>query len=232
MGSVSLAENVEKVRRRIVAACRVSGRDPADVRLLLATKTVPVERIREVLALGEALFGENRVQELAAKAPLLRDTSAAWHMIGHLQTNKVRQVVEWAEVIQSVDRPHLVEALDHELEKRGGTLDVFLQVNTSGEAEKSGVAPEGAEELARRIARSPRLRLRGLMTIPRASEDPEGARPSFRLLRELRDRLSSSGLGPIPELSMGMSGDLEVAVEEGSTIVRVGTAVFGERTPS
>src|SRR5690606_38005028 len=150
---------------------------------------------------GATLFGENRVQELARKAPELEDLPIEWHMIGHLQTNKVRQVLDRAQVIQSVDRPSLVQALERELEKRDARVKVYLQVNTSGEESKSGVRPEEAESLARAILRSGRLELEGLMTIATNSPDPEDARRCFRLLREVRDRLVGQGLGDLRELS-------------------------------
>lgn len=227
--STEIRSKLAALRERIDAACRAAGRSPDEVRLLLASKTQPPERIREAVEAGATLFGENRVQELARKAPELEDLPIEWHMIGHLQTNKVRQVLDRAQVIQSVDRPSLVQALERELEKRDARVKVYLQVNTSGEESKSGVRPEEAESLARAILRSGRLELEGLMTIATNSPDPEDARRCFRLLREVRDRLFGQGLGDLRELSMGMSGDLEVAIEEGSTLLRVGSAVFGER---
>jgi len=227
--STEIRSKLAALRERIDAACRAAGRSPDEVRLLLASKTQPPERIREAVEAGATLFGENRVQELARKAPELEDLPIEWHMIGHLQTNKVRQVLDRAQVIQSVDRPSLVQALERELEKRDARVKVYLQVNTSGEESKSGVRPEEAESLARAILRSGRLELEGLMTIATNSPDPEDARRCFRLLREVRDRLVGQGLGDLRELSMGMSGDLEVAIEEGSTLLRVGSAVFGER---
>lgn len=227
--SSEVAQALAQLRRRVEEACRAAGRAPEEVRLLLASKTQPAERVLEAFAAGATLFGENRVQELVQKASALRDWPIEWHVIGHLQTNKVRRALDWARVIQSVDRVSLVDALVHELEKRDARLRVYLQVNTSGEASKSGVPPEEAETLAAHIVRSGRLELEGLMTIALHTPDPEGARPCFRLLREVRDRLRERGYGPLRELSMGMSGDLEVAIQEGSTLVRVGTAAFGER---
>ncbi|HLV60740.1 MAG TPA: YggS family pyridoxal phosphate-dependent enzyme [Fredinandcohnia sp.] len=227
-----VAAAIEKVRRRIDDACRAAGRDPGEVRLLLASKTQPPERILQALEAGVTLFGENRVQELVEKARALEGRPIEWHFIGHLQRNKIRRVLDFARVVQSVDRPALVDDLVRELEKRDARLRVFLQVNTSGEASKFGVRPEEAEALARHIASSGRLELEGLMTIALHAEDPEGARPCFRLLRAIRDDLRARGFGPLRELSMGMSGDLEVAIEEGATIVRVGTAAFGARAPA
>ena len=225
----AIASALAEVRERIAAACKAAGRSPEEVRLLLASKTQSEERILQALSAGASLFGENRVQELVRKAKALDDAPIEWHMIGHLQTNKVRHVLDWAQVIESVDRPSLVDALARDLAKRDARVKVYLQVNTSGEETKSGVAPEEAEDLARRILATGRMELAGLMTIARLTPDPEGARPCFRTLAQVRDRLRSLGLGEIPELSMGMSGDLEVAIQEGATIVRVGSAVFGER---
>jgi pyridoxal phosphate enzyme (YggS family) len=228
----ALGERLTLLRRRIDAACTVAGRRPEEVRLLLASKGVDAEVVREAANQGATLLGENRVQELAAKAPRLQGLGIEWHMIGHLQSNKVRQALEWARLIQSVDRPSLLGALEREAARRGEDVEVLMQVNTSGEATKSGVRPEEARAFAHRIASTPGVRLRGLMTIALHAADPEGARPCFRLLRNLRDELEAEGLGPLPVLSMGMSGDLEVAIEEGSTLIRVGTAIFGARPPS
>lgn len=227
--STEIAAAIAEIRRRIDAACRAAGRAPEEVRLLLASKTQPPARILEALEAGAVLFGENRVQELVEKGRALEGKPIEWHLIGHLQSNKIRRALDFAQVIQSVDRPSLVDALVRELEKRDARLRVYLQVNTSGEATKSGVRPEEAEALARHILASGRLELEGLMTIALHTEDPEGARPCFRLLRELRDELRGRGIGPLHELSMGMSGDLEVAIEEGATLIRVGTAAFGVR---
>lgn len=221
-----IAGRIARIRERMAAACARAGRDPAEVRLLLATKTVPVERIRLAVEAGAALLGENRIQEAQSK---YRDVpEAEWHFIGHLQTNKVRQALEFAKMIHSVDRPSLVEALDARLREQGRALDVLLQVNTSYEASKFGVDPEGAAELAKLAAARPTLRVRGLMTIGPLSDDPERVRRAYRRLRELRDELRPM-LGELPVLSMGMSGDFELAIEEGATLIRVGTSIFGPR---
>lgn len=230
--TTTLGQRLRSLRQRIEAACPAAGRRPEEVRLLLASKGVPPKILREAAREGATLLGENRVQELAAKAPQLEGLGIEWHMIGHLQSNKVRQVLEWARVIQSVDRPSLLRALRREAERRDRAIEVLMQVNTSGEATKSGVRPEDARSFAEQIASTPGLQLRGLMTIALHGQGPEDARPCFRLLRSLRDDLEAAGLGPLPILSMGMSGDLEVAIEEGSTLIRVGTAVFGERPPN
>ncbi|HWV37657.1 MAG TPA: YggS family pyridoxal phosphate-dependent enzyme [Vulgatibacter sp.] len=221
-----IAARIAAVRERMAAACARVGRSPDEVRLLLATKTVPVERIRFAVEAGATLLGENRVQEALGKYRGVPE--AEWHFIGHLQTNKVRQVLEFAKVIHSVDRPSLVEALDARLQRQGREVDVLLQVNTSYEASKFGVSPEGALELARLAARRETLRVRGLMTIGPLSDDLERVRRAYRLLRQLRDELQPE-IGELPILSMGMSGDFELAIEEGATLVRVGTSVFGPR---
>ena len=221
-----LTARIARVRERMAQACARVGRDPSEVRLLLATKTVPVERIRLAVGAGAHLLGENRIQEALGK---YRDVpEAEWHFIGHLQTNKVRQALEFATMIHSVDRPSLVEALDARLREQGRRLDVLLQVNTSYEASKFGVEPEAAMELARFAAKHDTLRVRGLMTIGPLSDDLDRVRRAYRLLRQLRDELQGS-LGELPILSMGMSGDFELAIEEGATLVRVGTTIFGPR---
>jgi len=221
-----VSARIAQVRERIAKACARVGRDPSEVQLLLATKTVPVERIRFAVEAGVTLLGENRIQEALGK---YRDVpEAVWHFIGHLQTNKVRQALEFAKMVHSVDRPSLVEALDGRLREQGRTLDVLLQVNTSYEASKFGVEPKAAIELARFAAKHDTLRVRGLMTIGPLTDDLERVRKAYRLLRELRDELQPS-VGALPILSMGMSGDFELAIEEGATLIRVGTSVFGPR---
>lgn len=234
-GLSEVAGRLAEVRRRIAAACERSGRDPAGVRLLLATKTVPPERIAEAVLAGASLLGENKVQEGIAKHRQVGSLTARmveWHFIGHLQTNKVADVLKWSSLVQSVDRPELVDKLQRRLEHEDRTLDVYMQVNTSAEASKFGVHPDAAPDLARRILAADRLALRGLMTIGLLGATPEAARPSLRALRLTRDRLLHEGIvrdEHVQELSMGMTGDLEVAIEECATLVRVGTAVFGPR---
>ncbi|MCM8750505.1 YggS family pyridoxal phosphate-dependent enzyme [Thermomicrobiaceae bacterium CFH 74404] len=223
--------NLEAVRSRIRDACRRAGRSPEEVDLLLVTKTVPAERIRVAVEAGERLIGENKAQEALAKYEELKDLPIEWHFIGHLQTNKVKDVLTFASMIQSVDRMRLVEKLDQQLQRLGRSLDVLIQVNTSEEESKFGVAPEETLAFVRQVARYDTLNIKGLMTIGKLSADPEDARRCFRLLRQLRDRIVAEGIPRVRMeiLSMGMSGDLEIAVEEGSTLVRVGTAVFGPR---
>jgi PLP dependent protein len=229
-----LARRLSEARARIDAAARAAGRDPATVRLLAVSKTQPPERVAEAVALGLRAFGENRVQEAEDKIEALRRLTAEpleWHLIGPLQRNKVKRAAALCDVIQSVDRAALVESLAREAGALGRRLRVFLQVNVDAEPQKSGCTPAELPELVRRVEASPSLELLGLMAIPRACEDPEEVRPSFARLRELLDALNR-GRGhapPLRELSMGMSGDFEVAVAEGATWLRLGTALFGER---
>jgi len=227
----TIRANIAAVRGRMAAACEAAGRSPDEVRLLLATKTVEPDRIRVAIEAGETLVAENRVQEVRPKHEALADLEYERHFIGHLQSNKINALVPYVSCIQSVDRPSLAKKLQKRLEREGERRDVLLQVNTSREDSKFGLAPEALEGFAREVARMDALRIRGLMTIGLFADDPELARPSLRLLRELRDRVRELNLDGVAmdELSMGMSGDLEVAIEEGSTIVRVGTAIFGSR---
>jgi pyridoxal phosphate enzyme (YggS family) len=231
-----IAQNLARVRSRIDDAARAAGRDPSEVRLLVATKTQPAEAVRAVVEAGADLIGENRVQELVAKAPDLADLVAAGrvavHMIGHLQRNKVNQVLATATGVESVDSLALAEALSARWAHDESSLDVLVQVNVSGEESKSGAAPEDAPALAAAVATLPGLRLAGFMTIGANSSDEAVVRAGFARLREVRDavvRSGAPGTADARELSMGMSGDLELAVAEGATIVRVGTAVFGPR---
>jgi pyridoxal phosphate enzyme (YggS family) len=217
-----IAANVERVRERIARAAERAGRRPADVLLIGVSKTVEVERIRAAVAAGVTALGENRVQEAKAKVDAL-GRPAAWHLIGHLQTNKVKDALDLFDVIHSVDRLELARELDRRAAARGKVVDVLLQVNVAAEASKGGVGPDAVGESLDAIGKLAHLRVRGLMTIPPEAERPDDARPWFRRLRELAERHG------LPELSMGMSGDFEVAVEEGATMVRVGTAIFGPR---
>jgi len=227
----SVGARYGKVLAQVREAAERSGRPPDAVRLLAVTKTVSAEHILEAYQAGARLFGENYVQEGQGKVDALpRD--AEWHMIGHLQSNKAKRAAELFTCVQSLDRPSLAAALEKAARARGLTLDVLIEVNTGSETTKSGADVQGAIELARRAADWPNLRLRGLMAIPPYCPDPEASRPHFRALRDLRDRMVSSlGLpaGALATLSMGMSHDFAVAIEEGATLVRVGTAIFGER---
>ena len=207
---------------------------PDEVALMAVTKTQPPERIREAYEAGQRLFGENRVQDFAAKAGTLQDLqNAEWHMIGHLQTNKAAKTAELFRAVDSVDSLKLAEKLDAAARKLDQKLDMLIEINVGGEAAKSGVAPDSPalEELLLAAPRLEALVFRGLMTVPPFTDDPEGARPYFRKLRELRDAIAARGLPAVAmqQLSMGMSHDFEVAIEEGSTCVRLGTAIFGER---
>ncbi|MDD2904629.1 MAG: YggS family pyridoxal phosphate-dependent enzyme [Syntrophales bacterium] len=223
-----IARNLEEVQARLTAAARRGGRDPAAVKLVAVSKTVDVGRIQEALAAGQKIFGENYLQEARTKIAAL-GAGPSWHFIGHLQTNKARAAVELFQLIHSVDRLHLAQALEKAAARLDKVQEILVQVNLAGEASKSGAPPEAVPELYRAIAGLPHLRVVGLMTMPPWFDDPEVVRPYFRALRELRDRLRQLDLGPLPELSMGMSGDFEAAVEEGATLVRVGTAIFGQR---
>ncbi len=231
---MSIAANILSAQERIAAAARRAGRNTADIALMAVSKTQPPERIREAYYAGQRLFGENRVQEFAAKSEALRELDAAeWHMIGHLQTNKAAKTAELFRAVDSVDSLKLAEKLDAAARNLGRKLDVLVEINVGGEEAKSGVAPD-SQELEELLLAAPRLEglaFRGLMTVPPFTVDPEGARPYFRKLCELRDALGARALPAVnmDQLSMGMSHDFEVAVEEGSTCVRVGTAIFGER---
>ena len=223
-----LAENLAAVQARIAAACGRSGRDPAEVTLLAVSKNHPAEAVAEAVGLGLTTFGENRVQEAKAKIPL-SPSRARWHFIGHLQSNKARDAVALFGTIESVDSLALAEELQKQAEKQAKTLQVLLEVNVAGESSKFGWVPDRLVESLEAINALPRLELHGLMTIAPYAIDAEKVRPVFRRLRELRDRCADRLGTPLPVLSMGMSGDLEVAIEEGSTLVRVGTALFGPR---
>ena len=213
---------------RIARAAVAAGRDPAGVRLLAVSKTWPAESVREAAAAGQRAFGENYVQEGVAKVEALADLGLEWHFIGPLQSNKTRLVANRFAWVHSIDRLKIAERLAEQRDVHLPPLDVCIQVNVSGEASKSGVVPADLPELARAVASLPRLRLRGLMAIPEPTPDVALQRARFASLRMLRDELNAAGLG-LDTLSMGMSDDLEAAIAEGSTMVRVGTAIFGAR---
>ncbi|HVI06924.1 MAG TPA: YggS family pyridoxal phosphate-dependent enzyme [Candidatus Binatia bacterium] len=231
---MSIADNIAAVREQMAKAARRAGRSPDDIALMAVSKTNTAERIREAYAAGQRLFGENRVQEFAGKAPDLGDLAdARWHMIGHLQTNKAAKAAELFHTVDSVDSLRLAEKLNAAAQSMGKKLDVLIEINLGGEAAKTGATPD-SEELDKILVAAAEfcfLNVRGLMTVPPFTEDPEGARPYFRRLRELRDTIASRKLPGIgmDELSMGMSHDFAVAIEEGSTCVRVGTLIFGVR---
>ncbi|MBI1740087.1 MAG: YggS family pyridoxal phosphate-dependent enzyme [Candidatus Koribacter versatilis] len=231
---MSIAENIAQVRERMAAAARRTGRNPEDITLMAVSKTFPAQQIREAYAAGLRVFGENRVQEFADKAGNLLDLrDAEWHLIGHLQTNKAAKAAELFKAVDSVDSSRLAEKLNAAARSASKTLPVLIEINVGGEEVKSGVAP-GSEELEHILREAPRwgnLTIRGLMTVPPYTEDSEGARPFFRQLREIHGQIAARRLPAVAMgvLSMGMSHDFEVAIEEGSTCVRLGTAIFGER---
>lgn len=235
MVNSAIAENLARVRERIEDAARAAGRSPAEISLMAVSKTFPPERIREAYQAGQRLVGENRVQEFAEKAGQLRDLpDAEFHLIGHLQTNKAAKAAELFAAVDSVDSLRLAEKLDAAAEKNGKVLPVLLELNLGGEESKSGLEPD-SPELESLLQAAPHLAhiaVRGLMTIPPFTQDPEGARPYFCRLRELRDHIARRKLAQVgmDVLSMGMSHDFPIAIEEGSTCVRIGTAIFGERT--
>lgn len=226
-----VAANLEEVRNRIARAARGAGRDPKRVRLVAVSKKVPVAILREVYDCGQRLFGENYLQEAEGKIAAL-GPGYEWHFIGHLQSNKGAQAAGLFDLVETVDRLKVATALNRTLEGSGRVLPVLLQVNIGREPQKSGVLPEEAAGLLKQLQELPNLTVRGLMVMPPFLEDPEAVRPFFRQTRELAAKLADLGLLPLlaeAELSMGMSGDYEVAVEEGATLVRVGTALFGAR---
>ncbi len=226
-----IASRLTEVRARIDAAARSVGRDPASVRLVAVSKTFPIDAVREAYDAGHREFGENRVQEALQKIRASADLSIRWHLLGHLQTNKARKAAPAFAMIQSVDSLELLEKLDRAAEESGHTPELLIQVDLAQEATKFGTPVSDVPRLLESAARCRSARVVGLMTLPPAPDVPEDARPWFRRLRELRDGWLASGV-PAPmlrELSMGMSGDFEVAVQEGATLVRVGTAIFGSR---
>ena len=218
---MNIAENLERVRARIAAAEKRAGRAHGSVTLVAVSKMQPASAIEEAYAAGQRIFGENYVQELAQKASGISHPDLVFHFIGHLQRNKVKDVLAAANAIETVDSLRLAEELSRRLGER--TLPIFLQVNIANEPQKSGCSAIEAPSLVREIRAMKNLELRGLMTVPPASENAEDARPHFRALRELAKSLD------VPELSMGMSADMDVAIEEGATHVRVGTSIFGSR---
>lgn len=223
--------NLKQIQSRINKACQQSNRSRESVRLLMATKTVNTERIKVALQKGELLIGENKVQELTAKCQDLKAFNPEVHFIGHLQSNKIKEVLKWVTCIQSVDRLSLAKKLHQRLKFEEKEIDVFIQVNTSYEESKFGVVPEKSIELIREVSKFGNIHIKGLMTIGLFSADGEKVRRCFRLLKSIQEEVKALNLPnvDVSELSMGMSGDLEIAIEEGATIVRVGTAIFGER---
>lgn len=226
-----LRARVQRVEDRIRQACERAGRDPSEVTLLPVSKTFGSQAIRDMVALGFKRFGENRLQEVAQKAPELTDCNIEWVIIGSVQTNKAKEVAKYASEIQSLDRLALAEALHHRLEPLGRTLKVLVQVKTSPEDTKSGIDPQELIGLLKQLAGFQTLKVEGLMTMAALSDDEALVRQCFRRLRQCRDEALAAGIDGISldRLSMGMSGDMQIAIEEGSTEVRVGTAIFGQR---
>lgn len=225
---MSVAENLAGIRERMAAACARVGRDPGGVTLLAVSKGMPPEVIAEAAAAGLTLFGENKVQEARTKI-LLCPGRLRWHFIGHLQSNKCRDAVACFEMIEGVDSVALAEELQKWADKSARTLPVLLEVNLAGESTKFGFKPDAVLDALGPINVLPRLEIHGLMTIAPWAQDPEKVRPIFRKLRELKEACEQRLGAPLPHLSMGMSGDFEVAIEEGATLVRIGTALFGPR---
>ena len=219
---------LSEVRDRIAAACAREHRDPRSVRLVAVSKTVPAVVVAEAMAAGQSLFGENRVQEAQRKIVEI-GPGAAWHLVGHLQKNKAKHAVGTFELIHGIDDREVAYELDRRAEARSTTQPVLVQANLAGEKTKRGAGEEGLLPLLEVVTGLAHLDLRGLMIIPPPASDPERSRPWFRRLRELRDRAAARLTRPLPELSMGMTDDFEVAIEEGATLVRVGRAIFGER---
>jgi pyridoxal phosphate enzyme (YggS family) len=228
---MEIKENIEKVRDRMAAACRRSGRSIDDVKLVAITKTVPPDRVQQAWEAGIRDFGENRVQEAREKIASLAGLPATWHLVGHLQTNKAKAALELFEWIHSIDSLRLAQRLERLARDEGKRLRVLLEVNLGGEPTKSGVSEAALTELVTQIAQLRTLDLCGLMTIPPFFASPEDVRPCFRRLRHLAAEINSRQLPNVrlTQLSMGMSHDFEVAIEEGATMVRIGTAIFGSR---
>jgi pyridoxal phosphate enzyme (YggS family) len=223
--------NLVSVEQRIAQACRRAGRDRASVRLLPITKTVPAHILRFAYQAGIASFGENKIQEATGKREALGDLAIRWSIVGHLQSNKVKYLTRFAHEFHALDSLKLAELINARLERDGRDLDVYVQVNTSGEESKFGLHPDALPGFVEALARFPRLKPRGLMTLALFSSDMDRVRPCFRLLRRLRDEAVKRHAG-LSELSMGMSGDFEAAIEEGADVVRVGQAIFGKRPTS
>ncbi len=232
---MSVADNLARIQARIAQAAARSGRNPDSIKLMAVTKTVEPARIRQAYEAGQRFFGENRVQEFSDKRDALSNLNAEWHLIGHLQTNKARKAVELFQAVDSVDSIRLADKLNQSAQQLNKILPLLIEINVGGEQSKTGVAigSPDLEALLRAMEHFEQLQVRGLMTIPPYTEDPEGARPYFRKVRELRDAIAARNLPHLQMdvLSMGMSHDFEVAIEEGSTCVRVGTAIFSARPP-
>lgn len=228
-----IQDNLDKLYLRIEESAKRSGREKSDIQLIAVSKRFPTERLLEAHKCGQIYFGENYIQEVKEKRPNLPD-SAKIHFIGHLQTNKAKNAAETCEMIETVDRVKLANALNRHLQNSGQTLKVLVQVNIGDDPKKAGVRPEATEALLQELVKCTNLKVCGLMTMPPIVSNPEHSRPHFQGLRQLLEDLQRKGYFhdvPRPDLSMGMSNDFEIAIEEGATIIRVGTAIFGERPP-
>jgi PLP dependent protein len=227
-----IAATIEQIRDRVAKRCAAAGRDPSDVTLVAVTKTFPPERVQDAVRSGVLDIGENYVQEVLLKRAALHDDRIRWHFIGHLQSNKVRQIIDWVTLIHAVDSISLAREIDTRAARAQRTVDVLLEVNTTGESSKFGLRPAETVGFVKQLAACRNLRIAGLMTIGPFLPDPEESRPMFRTLRLLRDELSALSQENVraTHLSMGMSGDFEVAIDEGATLIRLGTALFGSRT--
>ena len=227
-----VAENLKNIQERLAAACIAAGRNPGSVTLIAVSKTFGPQEVAEVTRAGVLDIAENYVQELTRKRDELADDRIRWHFIGHMQSNKVKYISDWIYMIHSVDNDRVAAEIQKRGEKLGRPMNVLVEVNTSGETTKYGVKPEGALDLVRTISRHPNIAIQGLMTIGPFEPEPEGSRRSFRQLKNLFDQINSAAVlrQPMIHLSMGMSHDFTVAIEEGSTMVRIGTAIFGSRT--
>jgi pyridoxal phosphate enzyme (YggS family) len=226
---MDLTANLDSIQKRMAAACGRAGRDPNSITLLAVTKTQPPEVVSAAAKLGLILFGENKVQEAKAKIPLCPG-NLRWHMIGHLQSNKCRDAVELFKMIQSVDSLSLAREINKRAEQAARTMPVLMEVNVAGEASKFGYRPEQLLVELKELNALPRIEIHGLMTVPPWSAEAEKTRPHFRRLRELKTQCEQILGAPLSHLSMGMSGDFEIAIEEGATMVRIGTELFGPRT--
>lgn len=229
-----VAENVEIVKRRIREVCLRCGRNPSDILLVGITKTFGLEKLREATAAGLFDLGESYVQELNEKHRLVADDRVRWHFVGHLQSNKVKYIADYVHLIHSVDNARVAREIQKRGERANRTINVLVEVHTTDEATKSGVNPDQADALVREISQFSRVRVQGLMTMGPFSDDPNDSRPSFQQLRGLKQGIEREGIENVSmeHLSMGMSHDFEVGIEEGATIVRIGTAIFGERSPA
>ncbi|OGP83215.1 MAG: YggS family pyridoxal phosphate enzyme [Deltaproteobacteria bacterium RBG_16_54_11] len=227
MGEIE--KNLRRVRERMEHAAAKAGRDPREIKLMAVTKTVTVERIREAMEAGATIFGENYVQEARSKIEEIGQAGIQWHLIGHLQTNKARYAVRLFDLIHSVDGITVARDLDKRAAAEGKIVDCLIEVNLSQENSKFGISKEMTPELAHELRDLKNISLKGLMTMPPYADDPEAARPYFIALRELKEEIKQDDI-PLSELSMGMSTDFAVAIEEGATIVRIGRAIFGERS--